>query len=104
MRYQDDKSKNLIFDNYFSNLNFLKTIAHKRFRFYLLTLGTHLEGTVSQIFYLCLSFNFMPKTGKHFVKFVTIIFKTTLNNNQGLNKKSETQFPPSLCQECIHQI
>ena len=74
-------------------MNFSKTIAHKRFKFCLLVLETHLEGTVSQIFYLCLSFYFMPKNGKRFVKFVKIIFKATLNKNQGLNNKSETKFP-----------
>ena len=31
----------------------------------------------------------MPKTGKHFVKFVTIIFKTTLNKNQGLKDRQQ---------------
>ena len=32
-------------------------------------LFAYLEGTVSQIFYLCLSFYFMPKIGKHSEKF-----------------------------------
>ena len=94
MGNQDDKSKNLLSNNKFLNVNFSKTIAHKRFKCCLLVLETHLEGTVSQIFYLCLSFYFMPKNGKHFVKFVKIIFKTTLNKNQSLNTKSETRFPP----------
>ena len=39
---------------------------------------------MTQFFYLCLSFNFMPKNGKHFVKFVKILFKTTLNKDQGI--------------------
>ena len=75
MGIQNDKSKRYFFDNKFLNVNFSKTMAHKRFKFCLLVLETHLEGTVSQIFYLCLSFYFMPKNGKHFVKFEKIIFK-----------------------------
>ena len=34
-----------------------------------------MEGTVSQIFYLGLSFYFMPKIGKHVIKNVNINFE-----------------------------
>ena len=37
-------------------------------------LGTLLEGTVSQIFYLRLSLNFMTKNGKLFAFFQNFIF------------------------------
>ena len=73
MRNLNNKSKNVIFDNYFSNVNFSITKVHTDFKFRLLSLHTHLEGTVSQIFCLCLSFYFMAKIGKHFINFVNII-------------------------------
>ena len=40
-----------------------------------------MKGTVSQIFYLGLSFNFMLKFGKHLNKIVNIIFESTLIKN-----------------------
>ena len=43
----------------------------------MLSLHTHLEGTVSQIFYLGPSFYFMTKNGKHFINVVKFIFKVT---------------------------
>ena len=43
----------------------------------MLSLHTHLEGTVSQIFYLGPSFYFMTKKGKHFINFVKFIFEVT---------------------------
>ena len=50
VRNQYDKLKKLIFDNYFSDLNFSKTMVYTRFKFCFLILYTHSEGTVSQIF------------------------------------------------------
>ena len=44
------------------------------FKFCLLILHTHPEGTMSQTFYLGLGFYFMSSHGKHFTKFVNIIF------------------------------
>ena len=73
-RYLENKSKNVIFDNNFLNVNFSITRAYTAFRFCLLSVHTHLEGTVSQISYLGPSFYFMKKIGKHFMKFVIIIF------------------------------
>ena len=74
MRNLNNKSKNVIFDNYFSNVNSSITKAHTDFKFRLLSLHTDLERTVPQIFYLGLSFYFMAKIGKHFINFVNIIF------------------------------
>ena len=74
MRNQNDKSKKLIFDNYFLNLNFSITMVYKELKFCFLILLTHSEGTVSQIFHLGLSFYFMSKNGKLFAKFVKLIF------------------------------
>ena len=50
MRNQYDKLKKLIFDNYFSDLNFSKPMVYTGFKFCFLILYTHSEGTVSQIF------------------------------------------------------
>ena len=69
MRYQNIKSRNLIFDKIFLNFHFSKTIACKEFKFRLLSPHIHCEGTVSQMFDLGLSFYFMSKHGKHFLKF-----------------------------------
>ena len=76
MRNLNNKSKNVISDNYFSNVNFSITKAHTDFKFRLLCLHTHLKGTVSQIFCLGLSFYCMAKIGKHFINFVNIISKS----------------------------
>ena len=75
MKYQNNKSKNIIFDKIFLNVHFSITTAYKDFRFCLLSLHIHLEGTVSQIFNLGLSFYFMSINGKHFLKFLSIIFE-----------------------------
>ena len=77
MNKHNNKLKNLIFDNYFLNVNFSLTIAHREFKSRLHSLHTPLEGTVSQIIDLGLGFYFMSKNGKHFVKFVNFIFKIT---------------------------
>ena len=77
MNEQNNKLKNRIFDNYFLNVNFSLTIAHREFKSRLHSLHTPLEGTLSQISYLGLGFYFMSKNGKHFVKFVNFIFKIT---------------------------
>ena len=69
MRYQNDKYKNLIFDKIFLNFHFSITIPCEDFKFCLLSPHIHSEGTVSQIFDLGLSFYFMSKNGKHFLKF-----------------------------------
>ena len=74
MNEQNNKLKNLFFDNYFLNVNFSLTIAYRDFKSCLCSLHTHLEGTVSQIFDIGLGFYCMSKNGKHFVKFVNIIF------------------------------
>ena len=66
--------KKSIFDKYFLNVNFSITIVYTDFKFCVPILHTHSEGTVSQIVYLGLGFIFMSKNGKHFVKFVNIIF------------------------------
>ena len=77
MKYQNNKSKNLIFDKICLNVHFLITIAYKDFKFCLVSLHIHSEGTVSQIFNLGLSFYFMSKNGKHVLTFLTIIFEVT---------------------------
>ena len=73
--YQNDKSKNLNFDKIFLNVHYSITIAYKDFKFCVLSLHIHSEGTVSQIFNLGLRFYFMSKNGKHFLNFVRIIFE-----------------------------
>ena len=75
MKYQNDNSKNLNFDKIFLNVHFSITIAYKYFKFCLVSLHIHAEGTVSQIFNLGLGFYFMSKNGKHFLKLVSIIFE-----------------------------
>ena len=70
----NDKSKNVIFDNYFLNVNILITKSCTDFNFFLFTLHIHLEGTVSQILNLGPSFYFMTKIGKLFINFANIIF------------------------------
>ena len=75
MKYQNNKSKNLFFDKIFLNVHFSKSIAYKDFKFCLLSPHIHSEGTVSQIFNLGLSFYFMSKYGKHFLKLLSIIFE-----------------------------
>ena len=62
------KSNYLIFDKIFLNVHFSITIAYKDFKFCLLSLHVHSEGTVSQIFNLGLSIYFMSKNGKHLKK------------------------------------
>ena len=57
-----------------SNLIFSKTIAYAGFKFCLVIPQTHMEGTVSQIFYLCLGSFFMTKIAKYFINFVNIFF------------------------------
>ena len=69
MKYHNNKLKNRMFDKIFLNVQFSITIAYKYFKFCLLSPHTHSEGTVSQIFDLGLSFYFMSKNGKHFLKF-----------------------------------
>ena len=75
IKYQNDKSKNLNFDKISLNVHFSIAIAYKDFKFCVLSLHIHSEGTVSQIFNLGLSFYFMSKNGKHFLNFVRIIFE-----------------------------
>ena len=81
MRNKENNFQNVIFDNYFLNLVFSVTIPPASFNSFLISLHTHSEGTVSQIFYLGLSFYFMTKIGKHCVNFEKNIFKFTLNEN-----------------------
>ena len=85
MKYEDNKYKNLIFDNIFLNVYFSITNSYKDFKFCLFRPHIHSEGTVSQIFNLGLSFYFMSKNGKHFLKTLIIIFESSQNINQGLN-------------------
>ena len=66
MKYEKSKSKNLFFDKIFLNFHFSVTIAYKDLKFCLLSLHIHSEVTVSQFFYLGLSFYFMSKTGNIF--------------------------------------
>ena len=61
IKYQNDESKNLNFDKIFLNVHFSITIAYKDFKFCVLSLHIHSEGTVSQIFNLGLSFYFFVK-------------------------------------------
>ena len=75
MKYQKYKSKNLFFDKIFLNFHFSVTIAYINLKFCLVILHIDSEGTVSQIFYLGLSFYFMSKNGKHFLKILSIIFE-----------------------------
>ena len=75
MKNQNNKSKNLNFDKIFLNVHFSINIAYKDFKFCLLSLQVHSEGTVSQIFTLGLSFYCMSKNGKHFLTFLSIIFE-----------------------------
>ena len=70
MKYQKCKAKNLFFDKIFLNFHISVTIAYKDLKICLLSLHTHSEGTVSQFFYLGLSFYFMSKNGKTFSKIV----------------------------------
>ena len=68
MKYQNKKSKTC-FGNYFLNVIVSIAIAYKDFKFCLHSLQINQEGTLSQIFfYSGLSFYFMSKNGKHFVK------------------------------------
>ena len=81
MKYQTYKSKNLFFDQIVLNFHFSVTIAYKDLKFCLLSLHIHSEGIVSQFFYLGLSFYFMSKNGKPFLKFVGIILEVAQNIN-----------------------
>ena len=74
MKNQNDNSKNGFFFKYFLKVNLSFTITHTNFKFCLLILHIHPEGTVSQIFNLGLSFHFMTKIEKLFEKFHHIIF------------------------------
>ena len=75
MRVQDYNSKKVIFNRQFFNVNFSITKPHTDFKFCL---------AISQIFYLVFSFHFMPKIGKHIIKFVNVIFN--INRNKDLNR------------------
>ena len=66
--------KNYFFTNMFLNLNISITMAYTELKFCFPIVHTHSEGTVSLILDLGLSFHFMPKIGKLFVKFLNIIF------------------------------
>ena len=77
LKILNGKSKSVIFDNYFLNFDFLITLPCSDIKFCVLSLHTHLEGSMSQIFYLGLSFCFMTKIGKHFINFANIIFQVT---------------------------
>ena len=77
MKYQNSKSGNGIFDKIFLNVYFSITIADTDFKFCQLSPDIHSEGTVSQILNLGLSFYFMSKNGKLFLKFVSFIFEVT---------------------------
>ena len=66
--------KNLFFHFYFLNQVFYFTIMSLSLLLWYLIDNMHLEGTVSQIFYVGPSFNFMTKNGKHFAIFCNYIF------------------------------
>ena len=70
----NNKSENVFFDNYFSNVDFSFTKAYTDFKFCLLSVYTHLERKESQIFYLRPSFYFMTKIGKHFINILISFF------------------------------
>ena len=74
VRNLNNNSKNAIFEYYFLKVVFSITKAYTYFKFLLLSLHSHLEGTVSQIFNLGPSFYFMAKIGKHYLHFEIIIF------------------------------
>ena len=73
MKYQNNVSKNLIFDKNLLNVHFSITMAYRDFKLCLHSLHIHSEGTVSQILNIGLGFYFMSKTG--------IIFEVTYNIN-----------------------
>ena len=75
MKYQKYKYNKLFFDKIFLNLHFSVTIAYRDLKFCLLSLHIYSEGNMSQIFDSGLSFYFMSKNGKHFLKFLSIIFE-----------------------------
>ena len=77
MKYQNNGSKNLIFDKNFLNVHFSITMACKNSKFCLHSLHIHSEGIVSQIFNIGLGFYFLKKNGKHLLKFASIIFEVT---------------------------
>ena len=56
-------NQNSFFDNNFLNVDFSITIADTEFKFCFPILHSCLEGTVSQIFYLALSFYLCQKSG-----------------------------------------
>ena len=68
-------NEKVIFDNFFFYLVSTVTIPPADFKFCLIGLHTHSEGTMSQIFYLGHTFYFMTKTGTHYVNFEKNIFK-----------------------------
>ena len=68
MKYQNNGSKNLIFDKNFLNVHFSITMAYRHFKFCLHSLHIHSEGTVSQIFNIGLGFYFMSKNRETFTK------------------------------------
>ena len=68
MKYHNNNLRNRIFDKIFLNVHISITIVvSKKIKFCFLS--PHAEGTVSQIFYLGLSFYFMSKNRKQFSKF-----------------------------------
>ena len=70
-------SKYIFFDNYFLNVDSSITSHCKNFKFCLLGPHTHSEETISQICIYVLVFILCQKNGKHFVKFVNIMFEVT---------------------------
>ena len=66
--------KNEILISIFSHSILSITIAYTGFKICLVIPLTHLEGTMSQILYLCLGSYFMTKIAKYFLTFVKIIF------------------------------
>ena len=68
MKYQNDNSNKLIFDNDFSNVIFSITNAYNNFKFCLLSLHIYSEGTVSPNFNLDLGFYLTSKEGNIFKK------------------------------------
>ena len=71
---EPQKSNVGIFHLYFLKLDISFIIQTKLTRLLFAYLGTVLEGTVSQIFYLRLSLIFMTKNGKLFAFFQNFIF------------------------------
>ena len=62
------------YKNYFLIQDYSVTIGNPHVKFYTLVNNIYMEGTVSQIFDICLSSIFMSKNGKIWMNFSIFIF------------------------------